>query len=52
MPAAADMMVEADLRGVDSHGVSMLPTYDSDFRSGRLNVSPRSGRSAMRPRRP
>jgi LDH2 family malate/lactate/ureidoglycolate dehydrogenase len=37
---AADMMVEADLRGVDSHGVSMLPTYDSDFRSGRLNVKP------------
>jgi len=36
----ADMMVEADLRAVDSHGVSMLPTYDRDFRSGRLNMTP------------
>ncbi|HUF92886.1 MAG TPA: Ldh family oxidoreductase, partial [Candidatus Limnocylindria bacterium] len=23
----AEMMVETDLRGVDSHGISMLPTY-------------------------
>jgi LDH2 family malate/lactate/ureidoglycolate dehydrogenase len=37
---AAEMMVEADLRGVDSHGVSMLPSYDRDFRSGRLNLRP------------
>jgi LDH2 family malate/lactate/ureidoglycolate dehydrogenase len=36
----ADMMVETDLRGVDSHGISMLPTYDQEFRNGRLNMRP------------
>jgi LDH2 family malate/lactate/ureidoglycolate dehydrogenase len=34
------MMAETDLRGVDSHGISMLPTYDKEFRSGRLNMRP------------
>jgi LDH2 family malate/lactate/ureidoglycolate dehydrogenase len=36
----ADLMVETDLRGVDSHGISMLPTYDREFRAGRLNMRP------------
>src|SRR5262249_31522858 len=36
----ADMMVETDLRGVDSHGISMLPTYDREFRAGRINMRP------------
>jgi LDH2 family malate/lactate/ureidoglycolate dehydrogenase len=36
----ANMMVETDLRGVDSHGISMLPTYDKEFRAGRLNMRP------------
>ena len=36
----AGMMVETDLRGVDSHGISMLPTYDTEFRAGRLNMKP------------
>jgi LDH2 family malate/lactate/ureidoglycolate dehydrogenase len=36
----AAMMVETDLRGVDSHGISMLPTYDKEFRAGRLNMRP------------
>src|SRR5512134_3676806 len=36
----AGMMLETDLRGVDSHGISMLPTYDHEFRSGRLNMRP------------
>jgi LDH2 family malate/lactate/ureidoglycolate dehydrogenase len=36
----AEMMVETDLRGVDSHGISMLPTYDQEFRAGRLNMRP------------
>jgi LDH2 family malate/lactate/ureidoglycolate dehydrogenase len=36
----ADMMVETDLRGVDSHGISMLPTYDREQRAGRLNMTP------------
>ena len=36
----AEVMVETDLRGVDSHGISMLPTYDREFRNGRLNMRP------------
>src|SRR2546425_5918342 len=36
----AEMMVETDLRGVDSHGISILPTYDREFRAGRLNMRP------------
>src|SRR5499426_2012881 len=36
----AGMMLETDLRGVDSHGISMLPTYDKEFRAGRLNMRP------------
>jgi LDH2 family malate/lactate/ureidoglycolate dehydrogenase len=36
----ADMMVETDLRGVDSHGISMLPTYDREVRAGRINLTP------------
>jgi LDH2 family malate/lactate/ureidoglycolate dehydrogenase len=36
----ATVMVETDLRGVDSHGISMLPTYDQEFRQGRLNMRP------------
>lgn len=36
----AEMMLETDLRGVDSHGISMLPIYDREFRSGRLNMRP------------
>ena len=46
MPAAdaattADVMVETDLRGVDSHGISMLPTYDREYRAGRLSMRPK-----------
>ncbi len=36
----AEVMTETDLRGVDSHGISMLPTYDREFRAGRLNMRP------------
>src|SRR5262245_56985392 len=36
----AAVMVETALRGVDSHGISMLPTYDKEFRAGRLNMRP------------
>ena len=36
----AEIMVETDLRGVDSHGISMLPTYDREYRAGRLNMKP------------
>ncbi len=38
---AADVMVTADLRGVDSHGVSnMLRAYVAGYRSGHLNPRP------------
>jgi LDH2 family malate/lactate/ureidoglycolate dehydrogenase len=33
------MMLEADLRGVDSHGVYMLPLYDELRRDGKLNTA-------------
>jgi LDH2 family malate/lactate/ureidoglycolate dehydrogenase len=36
----AEMMLETDLRGIDSHGISMLPSYDREFRAGRLNMRP------------
>jgi LDH2 family malate/lactate/ureidoglycolate dehydrogenase len=35
---AAEVMVETDLRGVDSHGINMLRQYDETFRRGALNV--------------
>ena len=37
----ADVMVETDLRGIDSHGISMLASYDAHRRSGRLNLHPK-----------
>jgi LDH2 family malate/lactate/ureidoglycolate dehydrogenase len=35
---AADVMVETDLAGVDSHGVSMLMDYESSKEKGKLNL--------------
>jgi LDH2 family malate/lactate/ureidoglycolate dehydrogenase len=42
-PAAttADILAWADLHGIDSHGISMLPTYDRQRRGGRVNLSAR-----------
>ncbi len=37
----AEVMVETDLSGVDSHGISMLMDYDESRRKGRLNLSAR-----------
>jgi len=37
----ADVMVETDLWGVDSHGVPMLMMYEDMLRAGRLNVQAR-----------
>ncbi|NKC30763.1 Ldh family oxidoreductase [Falsiroseomonas selenitidurans] len=37
----ARMMVETDLLGVDSHGISMLMTYEARYREGRLNLQAR-----------
>ena len=36
----ADVMVETDLRGVDSHGVNMLRQYEETKQRGALNISP------------
>ncbi|MEM7251358.1 MAG: Ldh family oxidoreductase [Pseudomonadota bacterium] len=36
-------MLEADLMGIDSHGIGMLPTYAHNFDRGALNVQPTVG---------
>ena len=36
----ADILVETDLRGIESHGASMLPLYDKMRRAGGLNMRP------------
>lgn len=38
---SADVLVSADLRGVDSHGVARLPGYVRLYDHGRLNPQPR-----------
>ena len=35
---ASHVMVETDLRGVDSHGINMLRQYEETFRRGALNI--------------
>ena len=37
---AADVLISADLRGVDSHGVARLPGYVRLYDNGRLNPTP------------
>jgi L-2-hydroxycarboxylate dehydrogenase (NAD+) len=37
---AADVLVSADLRGVDSHGVARLPGYVRLYDNGRINPQP------------
>ena len=37
----AEAMVETDLMGVDSHGISMLMDYDESRRRGQLNLKAR-----------
>src|SRR3989442_12446814 len=34
------MLLEADLRGIDSHGIAMLPLYDDFRRTGNLTLNP------------
>jgi len=34
------ILLAADLRGIDSHGVAMLPLYDDFRRTGRLTLNP------------
>ncbi|CCH54408.1 Malate/L-lactate dehydrogenase [Fibrisoma limi BUZ 3] len=38
---SADVLISADLRGVDSHGVARLPGYVRLYDHGRLNPQPR-----------
>src|SRR3954466_6579138 len=38
--ACVRLMIAADLRGIDSHGVMMLPLYDELRREGRLKMEP------------
>ena len=37
---SADSIVQANLRGVDSHGVLLIPMYLRQFQEGRINPSP------------
>ena len=37
----AGVMVETDLMGVDSHGLSMLMTYEDGVRAGRVKLAAR-----------
>src|SRR5215467_12075348 len=39
--ATADILSWADLHGVDSHGISMIPGYDRARRNGRANMNAR-----------
>lgn len=36
--AVAEVMVDTDLSGIDSHGIAMLPVYDDKRATGLLNV--------------
>jgi LDH2 family malate/lactate/ureidoglycolate dehydrogenase len=39
--AITEVLVETDLRGIESHGASMLPLYDKMRRAGGLNMTPK-----------
>ena len=44
MPAAnaastAEVMAWADLHGIDSHGISLVPGYDTRRKQNRVNIS-------------
>ena len=47
--AVAEMMLFADLRGVDSHGIVRLPSYIARLKAGGIN--PQAATSASSPRR-
>ncbi|MFN4088137.1 MAG: Ldh family oxidoreductase [Alphaproteobacteria bacterium] len=40
IPDIVDLMVESDLRGIDSHGVGKIKLYERHFREGRINPRP------------
>lgn len=35
----AEIMAYADLHGIDSHGISMIPSYDQRRRAGKMNMT-------------
>jgi LDH2 family malate/lactate/ureidoglycolate dehydrogenase len=37
----AGLMAETDLLGIDSHGISMLPSYEEKLRAGTLKLDAR-----------
>src|SRR5690606_41281961 len=37
----AGLMAETDLLGIDSHGISMLPSYESKLHAGTLRIDAR-----------
>ncbi|WP_439118077.1 hypothetical protein [Nereida ignava] len=39
--AATKAMIHGSLHGIDSHGIRLLPHYNSAFRGGRINGAPR-----------
>src|SRR3546814_16605798 len=45
----AGLMAETDLLGIDSHGISMLPSYEAKLRAGtlRIDARPRVVRDAL-----
>ena len=45
----ADSLVEASLRGVDSHGINLFPYYVSAVDGGRINPTPAFAVSGRRP---
>ncbi|MDP6342256.1 MAG: Ldh family oxidoreductase [Alphaproteobacteria bacterium] len=40
IPPTVDIMVETDLRGIDSHGIAMLPLYAEMRRRGKIAMRP------------
>ena len=40
VPTIVELMVESDLRGIDSHGVGKIKLYEKHFREGRINPAP------------
>ena len=40
VPTIVELMVESDLRGIDSHGVGKIKLYERHLREGRLNPRP------------
>ena len=37
---AAELLVRADLRGIETHGVTWLPSYSRSLRAGKINPTP------------